>query len=198
MAMYGLATLELIDKLEDQNLTQKRYADHGNMSGSLESLQLVVDKLYGQGGAFGFNVIKCHLITKAEYVQKKKKVFSLLDVDVIEGHPLLVSVNGSDKNCNGVLKAMSMNHSNKLGKIAKHSDESPQNVYKLFTNGLQRKLTFIARTTPNSDSLLREAEIIIDKNFIFSILNHPSYNDGYRKVFSLPVKESGLSQGKRI
>ena len=25
------------------------------------------------------------------------------------------------------------------------------------------------------------------------MLNHPSYNDRYRKVFSLPVKEDGLS-----
>ena len=78
-------------------------------------------------------------------------------------------------------------------KLANHSKVSPQNVYKSFTNGLQHKLTFIARTTPNADSLLREAEKIIDKNLITSMLNHPSYNHKYRKVFSLPLKEGGLS-----
>ena len=77
--------------------------------------------------------------------------------------------------------------------INKHSKVSPQNVYKSFTNGLQHKLTFIARTTPNADSLLREAEKIIDKNLIPSMLNHPSYSDRYRKVFSLPLKEGGLN-----
>ena len=40
---------------------------------------------------------------------------------------------------------------------------------------------------------MREAEKIIDKFLIPSMLNHPSYNDGHRKVFSLPVKEGGLS-----
>ena len=79
-----------------------------------------------------------------------------------------------------------------LEKLAKHSKVSPQNVYKSFTNGLQHKLTFIA-STPNADSLQREAEKIIDNNLIPSMLNHPSYNDRNRKVFSLPLKEVGLS-----
>ena len=80
-----------------------------------------------------------------------------------------------------------------LEKLAKHSKVSPQNVYKPFTNGLQHNLTFIARTTPNAVSLLREAEKIIDKNLIPSMLNHLSYSDRYRKVFSLPLKEGGLN-----
>ena len=86
MAMYGVAILPLIDMLEDQNLTHKWYADDGNVAGSLESLRFVLDKLYEHGSAFGYNVIKCHLITKPEFVQKANKVFSGLDVDVIEGH----------------------------------------------------------------------------------------------------------------
>ena len=130
--------------------------------------------------------------TKPEFVQKANKVFSGLDVDVIEGHRVLGSVIGSDESCNDFLKEKSVNYSNMLEKLAKHSNVSPQNVYKSFTNGLQQKLTFIARTTPNAESQLREAEII-DKNLITSILNRPSYNDRYRKVFSLPLKEGGLS-----
>ena len=193
MAMYGVAILPLIDMLEDQNLTHKWYADDGNVAGSLETLRLVLDKLYEHGSAFGYNVIKCHLITKPEFVQKANKVFSGLDVDVIEGHRVLGSVIGSDESCNDFLKEKSVNYSNMLEKLAKHSKVSPQNVYKSFTNGLQHKLTFIARTTPNADSLLREAEKIIDKNLIPSMLNHPSYSDRYRKVFSLPLKEGGLN-----
>ena len=193
MAMYGVATLPLIDTLEDQTLTQKWYADDGNMAGSLESRRIVLYKLYEHGGAFGYNVIKCHLITKPEFVEKTNKVFSGLDVDVNEGDRVLGSVIGSDKSYNNFLTEKSVNYSNKLEKLAKHSKVSPQNVYKSFTNGLQHKLIFIARTTPNTDSLLREAEKINDKNFIPSMLNHPSYNDRYRKVFSLPLKEGGLS-----
>ena len=75
MAMYGAATLPLIDMLEDQNLTYRWYADDGNVAGSLESLRVVLDMLYEHGGAIGYNVIKCHLITKPEFFQKTNKVF---------------------------------------------------------------------------------------------------------------------------
>ena len=64
-----------------------------------------------------------------------------------------------------------------LEKLAKHIKVSPRNVFKSFSNGLQHQLTFIARTTPNPGSLLREAEKIIDKICIPSRLNHPSYNE---------------------
>ena len=57
----------------------------------------------------------------------------------------------------------------------------------------KQKLTFIARTTPNADSLLSEAKKIIDENLTSLKLNHPSYNDRYRMVFSLPLKEGGIS-----
>ena len=97
-----------------------------------------------------------------------------LDVDVIEGHRVLCSVTGSDENCNNFLKEMSWNFSNMLEKLASHSKVSPQNGYKSFINILQHKLTFVARNTPNSDSLLREAENIIDKNLKHSNLNNPS------------------------
>ena len=83
MAMYGVTTLPLIDMLEDQNLTHKWYTDDSNVAGSLESLRIVLDKLYEHGGAFGYNMIKCHLITKPEFVQKANKVVLGLDVDAI-------------------------------------------------------------------------------------------------------------------
>ena len=162
--------------LEDQKLIYKRYADDGNVTGSLESLRIVLDKLYENVSAFGYNVITCHLTTKPEFVQKANKVFSGLDVDVIEGHRVLGSVIGSNENCIDFLKEKSVNYSNTLERLAKHSRVSPHNVYKSFTNGLQKKLTFIDRTTPNADSLLNEAKKI-DKNLIHSMLNHPSYND---------------------
>ena len=53
MAMYGIGTLSLIDRVENQNLTHKGYADDGNVAGSLESMRIVLDKLFEQGSAFG-------------------------------------------------------------------------------------------------------------------------------------------------
>ena len=148
--MYGVATLPPIDMLEDRNLTHKWYADDGNVEGSLESQRSVLDKLYEHGGAFGYSVIICHLITKPDFVLKANKVFSELDVDVIEAHRILDSVIDSDESCNDFLKEKSVNYSNMLEKLAKHSKESPRNVYKPFKYRLQHKLTFIASTTQNA------------------------------------------------
>ena len=87
----------------------------------------------------------------------------------------------------------SINYPTRFWKLAKNSNVSPQNVYNSFTNRLQHKLNFIARTTPNSASLLREAKKIIDKKIILLMLKHASFYGKNRKVFSLPVNYVGLS-----
>ena len=73
--MYGVAALPLVDMLGDKKLTVKWYPNYGNAAGSIESLRIVLDKLYEYGVAIGCNVIKCHLITKPEFVHKAKNVF---------------------------------------------------------------------------------------------------------------------------
>ena len=64
------------------------------MACSLESLRIVLDKHNEHGGAFGYIVIICHLVTKPQFVQNSDKNFSGLDADVIEGHRVLGSVIG--------------------------------------------------------------------------------------------------------
>ena len=80
-----------------------------------------------------------------------------------------------------------------LNKLSKHGKTSPQSVYKSFTNGVQHKLTFISRTTPNCESLFEETEKIIKDELIPSLVNHNSYNDNFRNIFALPVREGGLN-----
>ena len=75
MATYGVATHPLNEMLEDQNLTHKGFADDGIVTGSLESLWIVPDKLYENGDAFRYNMIKCHLNTEAKFFRKANKFF---------------------------------------------------------------------------------------------------------------------------
>ena len=77
MSMYGVATLPLIDMLEDQILTYKWYADDSNVTGSLESLRKVLDKLYEHGLAFGYNLIKCHLIKNLSWFRRRTNFFGI-------------------------------------------------------------------------------------------------------------------------
>ena len=91
MTMYGVAIIPLIAMFENQNLTKKWYADNGNVAGSLETLRIKLSKLNEHGGAFGYNVTQCHLITIPEFVPRANK-FLGLDVEDNEGHRALGSV----------------------------------------------------------------------------------------------------------
>ena len=88
----------------------------------------MLDKLYEYGDAFGYKVIKCLFITKPEFVQKANKIFSGLDVNVIEGHRVLCSNIGSDECYNDFLKEEIVNYSKLLEMLAEHSKVSPQCV----------------------------------------------------------------------
>ena len=80
-----------------------------------------------------------------------------------------------------------------LKKLAAHANVSPQNVYKLITSSIQHKLTFLARTTPNFEDLLRESEKSINDEPLPNLLRSPAYNEKLRNIFSLSIREGGLN-----
>ena len=75
-----------------------------------------------------------------------------------------------------------------LRKPAAHANVSPQNVYKPFTSSIQDKLTFLARTTPNIEDLLRECEKSINDELLPNLLKNLAYNPKYRDIFSLTIR----------
>ena len=99
MPMYGIALLPLIELCKQDRVLQKWYADDGNAAGKLKDLRILVKKLQEHGPAFGYNVIKCNLITKPEKVDEAKKLFSGCEVEIVEGHRVLGSVIGAEHTC---------------------------------------------------------------------------------------------------
>ena len=130
MATYGLAILPLIEKVSDDNLIQKWYADDGNAAGSVEALKVLLSKLKLHGPSFGYNVIKCHFITEAEFVNDAKNVFKGEEVDIIDGSRVLGSVIGNVESCRQYIEDQKQNYLGILQKLAKHAKIAPQNVYK--------------------------------------------------------------------
>ena len=184
MAMYGIALLPLIEMTKNINVLQKWFADDGNAAGSLESLKELYNCLCEHGPAFGYKVIKCHLIIKPNKRENAEKMFASNDVDIIEGHRVLGSVIGSENECQKFMNEKKDEYTKLLNKLSEHGKTSPQSVYKSFTNGVQHKLTFISRTTPNCESLFEETEKIIKDELIPSLVNHNSYNDNFRNISS--------------
>ena len=193
MSMSGLALLPLMDILEDAHVTQKWYADDGNAVGKLEALRTLHDKLEEHGHAFGYNITKCHLITKSEYIDEAKELFKNKDVELVDGHRVLGSVIGSPLAEKTYKSKKSIEYSNVLKKLASHSKKSPQNVYHALTKGVQHKLTFLSRTTPDIDELLEDSEKIISEKIIPNITGQDRPTEPERKLFSLPLRNGGLN-----
>ena len=77
--------------------------------------------------------------------------------------------------------------------MSKHAKISPQNVFHCFTKGLQNKVTFLSRTTPNFIENLEETERKIKENLIPAITGRSDITDEERSLFSLPVRDGGLN-----
>ena len=92
--MYGVAKLPLIDMPDFQSWTRHGAQVAGSHE-SLQSLQNTLDKVIDFGGAFGYNVMKYHLITNRKFLRRLKNwIFLKLDNNIIEAHSALSPVIG--------------------------------------------------------------------------------------------------------
>ena len=94
MALYGVGLLPLINLVSNSNIVQKWYADDGNAVGEIDDLVETLKQLKTHGQFFGYNVTKCHLITKSEHIPIAIEKFKDLDVEVVAGHRVFGSVIG--------------------------------------------------------------------------------------------------------
>ena len=51
-----------------------------------------------------------------------------------------------------------------ISKLPEHSETSPYNVYQPYTKGMQTKLSFLTRTTPDMEEYLQVPEKLIREN----------------------------------
>ena len=131
---------------------------------------------------------KCHFITKPELIPSAREKFRDLDVEIIDGFRVLGSIIGSDDSCKKFLDQKKSEHCDILKKLD-HSKISPQNVYKCLTSAVQQKLTFLSRTTPNSELVLNESEQLIADSLLPNLIGNGVDTRKYREVFSLPVRD---------
>ena len=71
-----------------------------------------------------------------------------------------------------------------LSEIAK---TQPQAAYAALTHGLTSKWTYLARTTPNTDTLFKPLEGITRHKLLPSITGQDAFNDTLRDLIALPA-----------
>ena len=151
MAMYGLAIIPLIKVLSQHDVTQKWYADDGNAVSKLSNLRTSRDKIVSLGKFFGYHVkaSKCQLNVKYKKLGEDQKIFANPGITMKAGAGALGSVIGTKSRCKKFLEFQQIEQIKILKKLTKIAKNSPQNVYACYTEGVQEKLSFLARTTPN-------------------------------------------------
>ena len=135
--------MALIKKVSDDNLVQKWYANDGNAAGSVEALKVLVSNLKLHVHLFGYNVVKYHLVTKAEFVNDAKNVLKGKKVHIIDKSGVLGPVIGNVDSSRQYIEDIWQNYLRVLQIFAKHAKIAPQIVYKCLTNSKQHKLNFL-------------------------------------------------------
>ena len=200
MAMYGVAIIPLIRKLDQKEIMQKWFADDGNAVGSLQNLRKMLDLVETTGQGFGYFVkpSKCHLICKPEYAEEAKKIFHGTNIKIVEGHRILGSAIGTAHATKTFINEQEELHLSLINKLADIAKTHPQNVYACYTKGVQAKLSFLSRTTPSMSDALNETEKAVRHNLLPKMLRMDSISDDTRTLISLPLKLGGLNISEPI
>ena len=195
MAMYGLAIIPLIKLLSVDDVTQKWYADDGNAVGKLSNLRSVHDKIVSLGKFFGYHVkaSKCQLIVKDEKLGEVQKIFANTGITIKTGARVVGSVIGTESECKKFPEFQQSEKIKILKKLTKTAKTSPQNVYACYTKGFQEKLSFLARTTPNTMENIEICENIIKEQVLPNLVGKDTLNPQFREISSLPLKMGGLN-----
>ena len=195
MAMYSLAIIPLIKLLSVDDVTQKWYADDGNAVGKLSNLRTVLYKIVSLGKFFGYHVkaSKCQLIAKDEKHSEAQKIFANTGISIKAGARVLGSVIGTESECKKFLEFQQNEQIKILKKLMKIAKTSPQKVYACYTKGVQEKLSFFNRTTPNTMENSKICENIIKEQLLPNLVGKDTLNPQFREISSLPLKMGGLN-----
>ena len=80
-----------------------------------------------------------------------------------------------------------------IQKLAKFAKTSPQNAYACLTKGIQSKLTFMSRTTPDMHQHFDTIENHIKTELITAITGNANPYEAMRNSLALPLRNGGLN-----
>ena len=110
-----------------------------------------------------------------------------------KGTRVLGSVIGSETECKTFLETQLEEHNKILKKLGKIAKTSPQNVYSCYTKKVPEKLSFLARTTPNTTKNMQACEKILQENLIPNLIGKDNISHQLRDIASLPLKMGDLN-----
>ncbi|XP_064384670.1 uncharacterized protein LOC135333619 [Halichondria panicea] len=197
MPMYALASIPLITKLSNTNITQIWYADDAAAAGKISDLREWWDTLTREGPAFGYypNPLKTWLVTKKGFHTIGSTTFHQTGVNVTpDGRPYPGSPIGSPGYMESFAESKVASWSALVSNLADIATTQPHAAYSALNHGLSSKWTYMCHTTPSRIMSQRLAPLdeALRKKLIPSLTGTPPPNDTECRLFALPAREGGL------
>ena len=194
MAMYGLATIPLIRKL-DGHCKQVWYADDSAAIGPVDRVKHWWDTLVSEGPKYGYypNSSKTWLIVKESHLANAYAAFANTGVNITaEGRPYLGAAIGTKDYVEEYMGRKVGQWVSMIEKLSSIASSQPHAAYSALTHGLLGKWTYLTRVTPNISHLLQPLDDCLRSKLIPVLTGRPPPNDTDLSLYSLPARLGGL------
>ena len=194
-AMFALASVPLIKKIETDGARQGWFADDASAGGKLRAIRQWWDRLLAFGPMYGYfpNALKTSLVVKEEHAEKAAVVFQDTKVDITSiGKRYLGGAIGSDSFVKGFVKERVANWVREVERLSVFAKSQPQSSFAAFTHGLVSKWVYLCRVTEIPQQLLEPLERAIQQSFLPALTGQAPPNPEVRRLLALPSRLGGL------
>ena len=195
MAMYAIAVNPLIYRLKCDTTKQIWFADDATAGGKLRNLREWWDCLTNAGPDYGYfpNASKTWLIVKEGYNDEAISTFEGTQVVITEeGKKYLGSAVGKQTFIERYVQQKVTTWVGELECLSSIAITQPHAAFAAFTHGLTSRWTYLARTTPNIENLIKPLEETIRKVFLPNLTGQNAFSDTERELLALPAHLGGL------
>ena len=200
MAMFGLATVPLIQRIQTAHTIQCWFADDAAAGGRLSNLLQwwrLLEKIGPQHGYFP-NEIKTYLVVKPDREDQARDLFSQTDVQITcAGKNYLGGALGTESFEAEFMASKIGQWTTEIEKLAKFAESQPHAAYAAFTHGLISRWTYSMRVCSSlADHAMEPMENAIVQRLIPSLTGQPAPNETMRQLLALPPRLGGLGLRK--
>ena len=199
MAIYALATVPLIRRLRDTNVSVKQgwYADDDSAGGRITSLWSYWNDISQIGPGYGYfpNPKKTVLLVKPQYEQDARLQFQGSGVAITtDGNRYLRGVIGSEDFCSSFMERRVQKWGRVVDTLSSMATTQPQAAYSVLTKGLSSSWTYHIRCSPCSPELLTAIDTVIGERLLPALLGDGVRPDSpERELLTFPVRYGGLA-----
>ena len=196
MAMFGLATVPLIERLKRSNTVQCWFADDAAAGAQLQQLRHWWDVLISIGPQYGYypNEVKTHMVVKPDKEEEARRVFHDTAVQITcEGRKYLGGVLGTDSFEKEFMAEKIIQWSKEIQQLANFAHSQPHAAHAAFTHGLINRWMYATRVCANlADEAMEPMERAICQQLIPSLTGQSAPNETIRALLALPARLGGL------